>query len=172
MKHLNIEIKAKCSDQDKIRKILNSHHADFKGTDHQIDTYFNVNSGRLKLREGNIENHLVYYERENIKGPKESSTILFDSDPRSSLKEILSRSLGQLVIVDKKREIYYLDNVKFHLDVVSSLGTFVEIEAADKDGKIGRQKLLEQCNRYLELFGVKKKDLLADSYSDMLMKKK
>lgn len=63
MKSTNIEIKAKSTQQDKIRKILKDLGADFKGTDHQIDTYFNVVSGRLKLREGNIENALIHYER-------------------------------------------------------------------------------------------------------------
>lgn len=89
MKHLNIEIKAKCNDHDKIRSVLKSHNADFKGIDHQIDTYFKVNNGRLKLREGNIENFLVFYERENKEGPKQSDVILFKSDPNSSLKETL-----------------------------------------------------------------------------------
>jgi len=62
---LNIEIKAKSNNQDKIRELLKSKHADFKGVDHQIDTYFKVNFGRLKLREGNIENNLIHYNREN-----------------------------------------------------------------------------------------------------------
>lgn len=42
-----------------VREILRSKFADFKGVDHQIDTYFKVNKGRLKLRD--IENFLVYY---------------------------------------------------------------------------------------------------------------
>lgn len=172
MKFSNIEIKARCANQEKIRSILESKKADFKGVDRQVDTYFKVNSGRLKLREGNIENHLIYYERENISGPKQSSTILFGSDPKSSLKEILLRSLGRLVVVDKKREIYFIDNVKFHLDNVRDLGTFVEIEAIDTDRKTGKEKLLKQCGYYLKLFGIKKVDLLADSYSDMLIGKK
>ena len=50
MKHLNIEIKAKCSDHEKIRDLLKSCKADFKGLDHQVDTYFKANHGRLKLR--------------------------------------------------------------------------------------------------------------------------
>ena len=103
MKHLNIEIKAKCNDHEKIREILKSRNADFKGTDHQNDTYFKVNNGRLKLREGNIENFLVFYEREDKEGPKQSDVILFKSDPNSSLKEILLTSLGTLVVVDKQR---------------------------------------------------------------------
>ncbi len=73
---INIEIKAATADQDGIRKILRSLNADFKGTDHQTDTYFKVNHGRLKLREGNIENNLIWYERENIKGPKQANIIL------------------------------------------------------------------------------------------------
>ena len=71
-----IEIKARCSELDKARKILQGKHADFKGVDHQIDTYFRVNLGRLKLREGTIENHLIHYERENKEGPKQSKVLL------------------------------------------------------------------------------------------------
>ena len=171
MKHLNIEIKAKCSDHEKIRSILKSRNADFKGTDHQIDTYFKVNNGRLKLREGNIENFLVFYERENKKGPKQSNVILFKSDPNSSLKEILLTSLGTLVVVDKQREIYFIENVKFHIDTVKNLGTFMEIEAIDSDGAFGKEKLLEQCENYLKLFGIPKDDLISVSYSDLLLAK-
>ncbi len=38
-----------------MRNYLLTHGADYKGTDRQTDTYFNVPNGRLKLREGNIE---------------------------------------------------------------------------------------------------------------------
>ena len=68
MSHINIEIKARSNNQDRIRDILKSKNADFKGIDHQIDTYFNVPKGRLKLREGNIENNLIFYERKNQAG--------------------------------------------------------------------------------------------------------
>ncbi len=171
MGHLNIEIKAKCMRQDLIRNILKSNNADFKGLDHQIDTYFKVNDGRLKLREGNIENHLIHYSRENKEGPKQSNVILYKSNPKSSLKEILTKALGVLIVVDKKREIYFIGNVKFHLDKVRSLGTFVEIEAIDSYGTIGKDKLLEQCNFYSSLFSISEKDLISVSYSDLLLKK-
>ena len=169
MKHLNIEIKAKCNDHDRIRCILKSHNADFKGIDHQIDTYFKVNNGRLKLREGNIENFLVFYERENKKGPKQSDFTLFKSDSNSSLKEILIKSLSVLTVVDKQREIYFIENVKFHIDTVKNLGTFIEIEAIDMDGIFSKEKLLEQCNKYLQLFEIPKSDLISVSYSDLLL---
>ncbi len=168
MGHINIEIKAKCTDQDKVRKILNLHKADFKGTDHQIDTYFKINKGRLKLREGDIENYLIFYEREDKEGPKQSNVILYKSEPHSNLKELLMKSLGVLVVVDKRREIYFIDNVKFHLDNVQGLGTFMEIEAIDITGNIGREKLLKQCNQYLQLFGIKESDFIINSYSDLI----
>ena len=60
-----IEIKAKSKTQEKVRDLLLANDAAFKGEDHQIDTYFNVANGRLKLREGNIENNLIHYIREN-----------------------------------------------------------------------------------------------------------
>lgn len=170
MSHLNVEIKAYCKNQEKIRDILRSKNADFKGLDHQIDTYFKVNFGRLKLREGNIENFLIFYDRENKEGPQESKVTLFKSDPKSTLKEILEKSLGILVVIDKQREIYFLDNVKFHLDNVKDLGNFVEIEAIDAAGNIGKEKLLKQCQEYMKLFDIQEKDLISESYSDLLLK--
>ena len=168
MPHLIIEIKAKCNDSQKVREILKSKNADFKGVDHQVDTYFKVNKGRLKLREGNIENSLIYYEREDKEGPKQSNVILFKSDSDSSLKEILIKSLGELVVIDKKREIYFIDNIKFHIDSVKGLGSFVEIEAIDTGG-ISKDKLLKQSNEYLKLLSINTEDLLSNSYSDMLL---
>lgn len=170
MSHLNIEIKAKSLELDRIRDILKSKNADFKGIDHQVDTYFKVNSGRLKLREGNIENHLIYYEREDKSGPKKSLVVLYKYNPDQKLKEVLTRSLGVLAVVNKLREIYFIDNVKFHLDNVKGLGYFVEIEAIDEDGSIGSEKLHEQCKHYLKLLNVSKEDLLENSYSDLILR--
>lgn len=169
MKHINIEIKARSDDHDKIRTILKSNNADFKGVDHQIDTYFKVNSGRLKLRQGKIENHLIYYDRKDEKGPKQSDIILFKSKPDSPIKELLTKALGILVIVDKQREIYFIDNVKFHIDTVKNLGTFIEIEAIDKTNSLNKEKLLEQCQYYLDLFNISKQDLISVSYSNLLL---
>lgn len=171
MPHLNIEIKARCVNPQTIRDLLCSKNADFRGIDHQTDTYFKVERGRLKLREGNIENALVYYEREDQQGPKQAQVTLYPTTPGSALKEILTQSLGILVVVKKQREIYFIENVKFHLDTVDGLGTFAEIEAIDKDGAVGREKLLAQCQAFLELLQISPNDLVAVSYSDLLLQK-
>ncbi|HEY4715423.1 MAG TPA: class IV adenylate cyclase [Candidatus Paceibacterota bacterium] len=170
MSHLNVEIKAYCQDQDKVRSILKERNADFKGLDHQIDTYFKVNAGRMKLREGNIENFLISYDREDKEGPKESKVNLFKFDPKSNLKDMLVKSLGVLMVVDKQREIYFIDNVKFHIDEVKDLGKFMEIEAIDMDGSLGKEKLLKQCQEYMKLFDIQESDLISKSYSDLLNK--
>ncbi len=171
MEHLNIEIKAKCNDPAYIRSYLENNNAALKGTDLQTDTYFNVANGRLKLREGRIENNLIYYERSNQTGPKDSKFHLVQVEDAQGLKEVLTRSNGVKVIVKKKREIWYIDNVKFHIDIVEELGSFIEIEAGNLLADLPREKLQEQCDHYLHAFAIKDGDLLAVSYSDLLLGK-
>jgi len=168
MKHTNIEIKARCNNQETVRNILKTGNADFKGLDRQIDTYFVVNSGRLKLREGSIENALIHYNREDKYDAKESDVILYQNSKNSLLKELLTRALGLLITVDKEREIYFIGNVKFHLDKVKGLGEFVEIEAIG-NGNTDKENLMSQCKFYLNLFGISKEDLVPVSYSDLLL---
>ncbi len=169
MEHTLIEIKAKCHYPDKIREILKESDADFKGTDQQTDTYFNCPNGRLKLRQGLIENNLIFYKRANLSGPKQSDVQLFPVKEQSdSLKSILVETMGIYKTVSKKREIYFIDNVKFHIDTVENLGYFMEIEAIGTAGETSVEELRTQCQYYLDLFGIREEDLMTHSYSDML----
>lgn len=170
--HINFEFKAASQQIEKLEAILLSHHPVFAGTDHQVDTYFNVPHGRLKLREGNIENALIQYERQDKAGAKISDVNLYPHQPGSALKEVLKRALGIKVVVDKIRKIYFIDNVKFHFDQVQDLGSFIEVEAIDQDGSIGYEKLKEQCDKYTQLFRIREIDFIGSSYSDMLLAKK
>lgn len=165
---LIVEIKARCAHQDKVRSLLQEQRARFLGEDHQIDTYFRVTKGRLKLREGTIERALIYYERPNQRGAKASQVVLY-KQPGAELKAVLTQALGVLAVVDKFREIYFIDNVKVHLDRVEGLGTFVEIEAIDEDGNLGEARLRDQCEHYMALFEIAEGDLVDVSYSDMVL---
>lgn len=173
MNRLLIEIKARCADPLSIEAILKAQNAEFRGIDHQIDTYFRATTGRLKLREGNIENTLIYYNRPNQSGPKQSDVTLFKTpDEASALKKILTDSMGILTVVDKRRSIYFIENVKFHIDEVLGLGYFVEIEAINSENIIeilSPETLRKQCDYYIELFNIQKSDLLSNSYSDMIL---
>lgn len=168
MSFLNIEIKASCADPDQVRRYLQEHNALFKGVDHQVDTYFQTSYGRLKLREGRIENNLIYYLRDDQAGPKSSHFNLVKSEDPAGLKEVLSKSMGIKVVVRKKREIYYIDNVKFHIDDVEGLGSFIEIEAGNLLADLSREQLQEQCDHYIKALGIREVDMLDRSYSDML----
>lgn len=166
---LNIEIKAACLQPDIIRTYLLQKGANFKGIDFQTDTYFNTSSGRLKLREGNIENNLIYYQRENTAGAKSSSFDLLKVEDAPLLKQMLQKAIGIKVMVKKKREIYYIENVKFHIDEVEGLGSFIEIEAGNVLAKKTKEELQQQCDFYIKEFGIRPEDFIAVSYSDMLL---
>jgi adenylate cyclase, class 2 len=169
MSYLNVEIKAKCNDPVFVREYLLSKGAEFRGTDHQTDTYFNVPNGRLKLREGNIENNLIYYERTNQAGPKHSDFELVKVPDAAKLKEVLSKSNGIKVVVEKKREIYYIGNVKFHIDEVPGLGHFMEIEAGNIGVELSAAELRNQCDHYMRELRIREDDLVEVSYSDLLL---
>ncbi len=169
MKVVNIELKARCENKDVVRRRLHTKNAVYKGIDRQIDTYFDVRKGRLKLREGNIERSLIYYNRLDRKSIKQSD-VLFEKleKPTDILKSQLATSIGIKVVVDKRREIYFIDNVKFHIDEVADLGQFVEIEAIGRPGE--ETELQKQCEYFKTYLGIKDSDLLQYSYSDMLLK--
>jgi predicted adenylyl cyclase CyaB len=165
------EFKARIDNWLHIERKLLTLNPLFKGVDIQRDTYFNVPDGRLKLREGSIENALIHYHRNNIAGAKPSDVLLYPHQPEHALKEILKKALGIKIIIRKTRKIYFIENVKFHFDQVESLGNFIEVEAIDNDGSIGTEKLEKQCNYFISFLGIKKEDFIAESYSDLLLNK-
>lgn len=168
----NFEFKAKVDEIEKYEKKLLTLNPIFQGLDHQIDTYFNAQQGRLKLREGNIENSLINYDRENILGSKESQIILYKHEPNTALKNILTRQLGVKVIVDKKRKIYFIDNVKFHFDIVENLGAFIEVEAIDSKEEFSIEELKQQCDKYFAFFELTNNQIIDKSYSDLIIELK
>ena len=168
MSHINFEFKARVKDVDQAEIKLLQLNPQFIGTDLQTDTYFNVDHGRLKLREGNIENSLIYYDRQDLAGAKQSNIILYKHQPAKELKAILAKVHGIKVIVKKQRKIYFIENVKFHFDKLAQLGEFLEVEAIDSNDSIGIDKLKEQCNYYAKFFNIREEDYLSESYSDMI----
>ena len=189
MPHVNIEIKARCANPERARATLMQLRARMVGPDYQSDTYFQAPNGRLKLREGQIENNLIFYARPDQEGPKRSDVILYGTRPGSDLKSLLTAALGTLVVVEKRREIYFVEisdieapgdptaqararareNVKVHIDTVSGLGSYVEIEAIDLDGSLGPELLEAQCRRLMQQLDIADADLEPASYSDLLM---
>jgi adenylate cyclase, class 2 len=173
MQGINVEFKARMRDEKQVRAALKSLRPRVAGTDHQVDTYFNTPTGRLKLRQGNIENALIFYQRQNTPKVRPSRVLLCEfSDPAlvRTLKQVLASALGIAAVVDKVREICFVDNVKIHLDRVRGLGKFLEVEAFISKGSLRRTR--KQVEQIKDLFGVLPGDILSQSYSDMVFKRR
>jgi adenylate cyclase class 2 len=166
---LNFEFKARTNELTALEEKLLSLQPVFKGTDIQTDTYFNVPEGRLKLREGNIENALIHYIRPDLAGAKQSDILLYKHQPDATLKAILVKTLGVKVVVKKSRKIYFVDNVKFHFDTLDNLGSFVEVEAIADDTHATLEAIQQQANYYRDFLGIREEDFIAVSYSDLVL---
>jgi adenylate cyclase, class 2 len=165
---VSYEFKARLRNERHIRAVLKALGARFVGVDHQVDTYFRVPRGRLKVREGRIENALIFYERANLPRARLSRISLLPLPPMSRMRAVLAAALGVLAVVDKRREIYFVGNVKIHLDRLRRLGRFVEVEAISRSGKTARVR--DQAQKVQQLFEVADSDIVAESYSDLVLR--
>ena len=172
--NVNIEMKTRIDKLEPIRQYLFDLGAVYIGEDQQVDTYFKVPTGRLKIREGTIENCIVHYVRPDLQGPKRCDYSILKYTPNDpnlgTLKNILNDSLSILIVVKKMRQIYYLGNVKFHLDEVTGLGSFFEIEVIAADNSV-ESEMRKICETHLEMLGIDTTYLESGSYSDMLLAK-
>ncbi|MCK5044410.1 class IV adenylate cyclase [Candidatus Parcubacteria bacterium] len=167
-KGIDIEIKAVFEDHNKIRDIISQKGAKLIGVFDMEDIYFNVPHGRLKARAGDIKDILIQYNRENISTPKKSEFLVSVIQKDSNIIPSLSKALGVKVIVRKKREIWILDNIRFHIDNVEELGKFIEIEArGESDDDL--PKLKKQIKEFLDLFNIEEDNFIKGSYSDLIL---
>jgi len=165
-KHL-VELKARYEDLGKARALLSGAEGD--GRFRQVDTYFSLGDRRLKLRsiEGQRAGQLVYYERPDEGGVKESLVLLAELPDAAAVLDILRRTFPVKAEVHKTREIYRLEGVQIHLDSVRALGKFIEFEkvvSGDRERASGRAQL-ESLAAY---FQIDPEDVMASSYSDLL----
>src|SRR3972149_6808777 len=149
MKHVNFEFKARLRDESHVREVLRRLRARYAGLDHQVDTYFRVPRGRLKVREGRIENALIFYQRPNARRVRAAKIAMMELPAKSPTKRIPAAALGVRTVVEKRREIYFVGNVKIHLDRVRGLGKFVEVEAISRAG--GLAQIRRQAREFQKL---------------------
>ena len=162
----NLEIKCTYTSLAKAKSIARRIGAISKGTLRQIDTYFNVESGRLKLREINGKQfELIYYHRPNAKSSRYSDyTIIKLEDPRAA-KSLFRSLFGVSVVVRKNRGLFLYKNARIHIDSVERLGTFMEFEVIVTRGKRQARELMQLLTKE---FGISQKMLLGGSYSDLI----
>jgi len=164
----NVEIKARCPDLAAMARAAAAAGAVMESTFDQVDTYFNVSTGRLKLRQidGNGQ-ELIYYRRPDDSSPKLSRYDRIPVAPGQKLDFVLEQALGIKTVVRKRRQLWRLDNLRIHLDEVEGLGTFVELEVQVISGR-DVAGCRAQAASLMNALGIRPTDLLAGSYADLM----
>lgn len=165
---VNIEIKAWARDWEALHARAEWFSASPPQVIVQEDTFFHVPRGRLKLRE--LASHraqLIYYERPDQPGPKQSDYFLFETDQPATLKTLLSLALGVRGVVRKTRTLYLCGQTRLHLDEVEGLGRFVELEVVLQPGQ-SEAEGRAVAQDWLEKLQIATSDWIAGAYIDLL----
>jgi predicted adenylyl cyclase CyaB len=163
----NLELKARIADLDAARERVRALGADLQGAEHQVDQYYQVPRGRMKLRQSSLDGaHLIVYLRPNDVSARVSTFHRLPVDHPDDVSDTLEAMFGAGSTVDKEREVWWWNDVRIHLDRVAGLGTFVEFEARldTIDDQHAAQRLVDQLTRQL---GIESSDLISGSYGEM-----
>jgi adenylate cyclase class 2 len=170
-KERNLEIKAVDADPEATFAAALELGARDQGMLRQRDTYFHAVQGRLKLREAPPEPaELIAYARAELAGPKVSLYRIVPVSDHVALVDALADALGVRIVVEKVRRLLLWRNVRIHLDRVTGLGDFVEIEAvATSPGglEVERDRVEQLC----EALGIADERLVATGYADLLIRR-
>jgi predicted adenylyl cyclase CyaB len=164
----NVEVKARIKSVDALLPIAAA-IADHGPTEiFQDDTFFPCARGRLKLRAfSDTEGELIFYQRADSAGPKESFYIVSPATSPNTLREALSRAYGEAGRVRKHRTLFLTGKTRIHLDRVENLGHFLEIEfvlAQNEPIETG----VSIANALLTQFGISPQYLVNEAYIDLL----
>ena len=167
---INIELKARAGHFEYQKSIAGS----ISDTPCEIlvqeDVFFYVPKGRLKLRIfSQRDAELIWYQRENMPGPKKSDYRIVQTTDPGTLKLVLASSLGVLGTVRKKRFLYHAGQTRIHFDEVDELGRFIELEFVMKENQPEEEgiSILQKLLRQLE---IKNEDFIEEAYIDLMLK--
>lgn len=172
----NLEVKVRCHASDLARfaeqiQILSSKPP---ARLQQVDTYFAVPRGRLKIRETTSETdppsaELIAYQRPDHSGPRWSTFTRVPLDPASvpTLITALAETVGVLTRVEKRRTVGWSGGTRIHLDDVTGLGCFVELET-DATARSAEDAEVEYAAVVARL-GLDAFAPIAGSYSDLMI---
>lgn len=169
MASVNVELKARDPNPEVTTARCLNLGAVSAGTLNQRDVYFMARRGRLKLRtEESGGSELIAYRRDDALEPTDSNYVLAPVTEPESVIDALDAVLGTLVVVLKRRRLFLWEGVRIHLDEVSDLGSFVELEAVLPDaGDVATaQAKLARLRAELEISA---DALVAVGYSDLML---
>jgi predicted adenylyl cyclase CyaB len=164
----NIEIKARVVDPAGLQRRIAALPATGRQELRQVDTFFRVPSGRLKLREfddGSAE--LIRYERPDCGEAKLSVYDRVAVPEPTPLRALLTRALGIRGTVRKQRIVVLVGNTRIHLDTVEGLGDFLELEVVlSEDDDIAAGEVI--ATNLLQQLRIKSEEFVSGAYIDLL----
>ena len=165
----NIEIKAQLADPLAVLTKVQGLADSYLGLDHQIDTYFQTERGRMKLRQSTLSgNYLILYQRPDQSGPRPSRYETISLERAEEVKTLLRNLLGEDIVVEKDRHIFLYKNIRIHIDHVTGLGDFLEFEAV-MDSRYSDHALeTKKVQTLMEKLQISEESLIALSYQDLL----
>jgi adenylate cyclase class IV len=164
----NVEIKARLSDPEAVRRAAERLGDAPPIVLHQDDVFYRVPRGRLKLRRsGSGTGELIHYERADEAGPKASRYRIYPVADPAALDAVLSAALGVRGRVRKQRTLLHAGTTRIHLDEVEGLGSFVELEVVLAPGEEAASGRRVAADLMLAL-GIAPGDLVAGAYLDLL----
>jgi adenylate cyclase class IV len=134
----------------------------------QIDTFFHVPRGRLKLRQlAPDRGELIFYERRDQAGPKPSHYSIVPTGEPAALRATLAQALSMRGEVHKRRWLFLVGQSRIHLDEVEGLGTFLDVEVVLAPGQefASGERIAADLRRALD---VRDEDLVDRAYIDLL----
>uniref|UniRef100_V9LC89 Adenylate cyclase-like protein n=1 Tax=Callorhinchus milii TaxID=7868 RepID=V9LC89_CALMI len=135
----------------------------------QEDVFFNVPEGRLKLRDlKDGSGQLIFYQRPDLGGPKLSDYSISPTVDPQGLKKVLIAALGVNGKVTKERQLFLIGQTRVHVDEVSGLGSFVELEVVMNDDQ-SEEEGAAIAERLMVELGIHREDLLTGAYVDMIL---
>ncbi len=162
----NLEFKVRIDDPEALLAKARSLGAELWGDLRQTDTYFATKHGRLKVREtSGHQSELISYDRDEEAPDRPSDYALIAFKDAGELRAALSRTLGVVAVVRKRRTLLVLDTTRIHLDNVDGLGHFLEIEVPVTD----QQSAAERMSALLAGLGFTRDDCIRGSYADLVI---
>lgn len=172
----NLELKVRCGNDDRrrIESLLHSQLMEAPLTLAQVDTYFAVPDGRLKVRTIETERgartaELIAYHRPDRHGARWSSYTRVPLEPALAPEIIaaLRDTVGMLTRVQKRRTVAHYQETRVHLDEVERLGSFVELETVLGGRTTGEAEA--DYATVVALLGLDTFEPVAGSYSDLMI---
>jgi len=164
----NIEIKARVPDPAPLAAVAREISDTPPETLRQRDTFFRCPAGRLKLREfGAGRCELIWYDRPYAGGSRRSDYHIAPVTDPAALRRVLDRAYGMTQVVEKTRTLCHVGQTRIHLDEVSGLGSFVELEVVLRDGQPEWEGHAIAADLMARL-GIAESDLIGCSYADLL----